>query len=127
MNIQKPKTTADIPLSDEVSNTVKFNGLEDYEANRLQLLARQKSVSRRKFIRRTAGEEVKLNSNGETALQYFESKLKNDTLYCLDEPENSLSPKLQQELADMLAEKARYCGCQLVISTLGSMIWIQAL
>lgn len=98
-------------------DTVKFNGLEDYEANRLQLLARQKSVSRRKFIRRTAGEEVKLNSNGETALQYFESKLKNDTLYCLDEPENSLSPLLQQALAKMLAEKARYCGCQLIIAT----------
>ena len=98
-------------------DTVKFNGLDDYEANRLQLLARQKSVSRRKFIRRTAGEEVKLNSNGETALNYFESKLKNDTLYCLDEPENSLSPLLQQELADMLTEKARYCGCQLIIAT----------
>lgn len=98
-------------------DTVKFNGLEDYEALRLQVLARQKSVSRRKFIRRTAGEEVKLNSNGETALHYFESKLKNDTLYCLDEPENSLSPLLQQELANMLAEKARYCGCQLIIAT----------
>ena len=98
-------------------DTVKFNGLEDYEALRLQVLARTKSVSRRKFIRRTAGEEVKLNSNGETALRYFESKLKNDTLYCLDEPENSLSPLLQQELAQLLADKARYCGCQLIIAT----------
>lgn len=97
--------------------TVKFGGFEDYEALRLQLLARQKSVTRRQFIRRTAGEEVKLNSNGETALYYFEQKLKNDTLYCLDEPENSLSPKMQLELVKMLEEMVRYCGCQFIIAT----------
>ncbi|MGI6072460.1 MAG: AAA family ATPase [Lachnospiraceae bacterium] len=97
--------------------TVKFNGLDDYEALRIQVLARSKSVSRRQFIRRTAGAEVKLNSNGETALQYFQSKFKNDTLYCLDEPENSMSPKMQLELAKMLEEMARYCGCQFIIAT----------
>ncbi len=97
--------------------TVKFGGFEDYEALRLQLLARQKSVTRRQFIRRTAGEEVKLNSNGETALYYFDKKLKNDTLYCLDEPENSMSPAMQLELTKMLEKMARYCGCQFIIAT----------
>ena len=57
-------------------DTVKFDGMQDYEALRLQTLARKKSVTRRQFIRRTAGFEVKLNSNGETALQYFEQSLK---------------------------------------------------
>ena len=74
--------------------TVKFSGLEDYEKIRLQVLARRKSLTRRQFIKKTAGEEVKLGSNGETAFEYFDSRLKNDTLYCLDEPENSLSPGL---------------------------------
>lgn len=97
--------------------SVKFSGLDDYEALRMQILARSKSVSRRQFIRRTAGQEVKLNSNGETALNYFESKLKNDTLYLLDEPENSMSPRMQLELVAMLEEMARYCGCQFVIAT----------
>lgn len=97
--------------------TVKFSGMQDYEAFRLQVLARKKSVSRRQFIRKTVGNEVKLNSNGETALQYFEQKLKNDTLYCLDEPENSMSPKMQLELVKMLEKMARYCGCQFVIAT----------
>ena len=97
--------------------TIKFSGMEDYEALRMQVLARSKSVSRRQFIRRTAGQEVKLNSNGETALKYFEGKLKNDTLYCLDEPENSMSPKMQLELVTMLEEMARYCGCQFIIAT----------
>ena len=97
--------------------TVKFNSMEDYEALRLQVLARQKSLSRRQFIRKTAGHEVKLNSNGETALIYFDQKLKNDKLYCLDEPENSMSPKMQLELVKMLEEMARYCGCQFIIAT----------
>lgn len=97
--------------------SIKFQGMDDYEELRYQVLARSKSVSRRKFIRRTAGEEVKLNSNGETALAYFDTRLKNDNLYCLDEPENSLSPKLQMELVKIIEEMARYCACQFIIAT----------
>lgn len=97
--------------------TVRLQGMEDYEQLRLQVLARKKSVSRRQFIRKTIGQEVKLNSNGETALRYFEEKLKNDTLYCLDEPENSLSPKLQLQLVEIIQRMTRYCGCQLIIAT----------
>lgn len=97
--------------------TVKMHGMKDYEALRLQVLARTKSVSRRKFIKKSAGEEVKLNSNGETALKYFIEKLENDTLYCLDEPENSMSPKMQMEFVEIIKEMARYCGCQFIIAT----------
>ena len=98
-------------------DTVKFNGLEDYEENRLQVLARQKSLSRRKFLRKTAGSQAKLNSNGETALHYFEQKLRFDRLYCLDEPENSMSPAMQLKLKQMLEEYVKYCGCQFIIAT----------
>lgn len=98
-------------------STIKFSGLDDYEALRTQNLARSKTVSRRQFIQRTVGKEVKLNSNGETALKYFDTKIKNNTLYCLDEPENSLSPKLQIELAKFLEKAARYCDCQFIIAT----------
>lgn len=97
--------------------TIKMNGMQDYEAMRMQVLARRESVSRRQFIRQTAGHEVKLNSNGETALDYFEKRLRPDTLYCLDEPENSMSPKMQLSLVKMLEEMARYCGCQFIIAT----------
>ena len=97
--------------------TVQFKGMEDYEDLRLQIMARSKSLTRRQFIRRTAGQEVKLFSNGETALSYFDTKLKNDTLYCLDEPENSLSPGLQLKLQNMLEEMTRYCSCQFIIAT----------
>lgn len=98
-------------------DTIKLRGMEDYEALRMQVLARRKSVSRRAFIRQTAGQEALTTSNGETALRYFQEKLQMDTLYCLDEPENSLSPKLQLELASLLEEMARCCGCQFIIAT----------
>ncbi len=98
-------------------DTVKMRGMQDYEALRLQVMARKKSVSRRQFIRNTAGDEVKLNSNGETALAYFRKQLKNDTLYCLDEPENSMSPAMQLELVKNLEKMAHYCGCQFIIAT----------
>ena len=60
---------------------------------------------------------MRLCSNGETALEYFKAKIKNDTLYLLDEPENSMSPKLQLELLKTLSDLARFCGCQFVIAT----------
>ena len=95
--------------------TVKLSGMEDYEELRLQVLARSKT--RRQFIHKTAGVETRLMSNGETALAYFDEKLRPDTLYLLDEPENSMSPRMQLELCAILAELARYCASQLVIAT----------
>ena len=44
-------------------------------------------------------------------------RLEEDALYLLDEPENSLSPARQLELAQFLSDSARFYGCQLVIST----------
>ena len=95
----------------------RLTGMENFEEFRANALARDKNVSRRKYLQEVVGREVRMGSNGETALSYFEAKLKNDTLYCLDEPENSMSPKMQIELMGMLQEMAKYCGCQLIIAT----------
>lgn len=97
--------------------SIRFSGMDDYEQFKMQVMSRRKSVSRRKFIERTAGKETELFSNGETALKYFETKLKNDKLYCLDEPENSMSAKMQLKLVKMLEEMSHYCGCQFIIAT----------
>ena len=98
-------------------DNVVLHSMDDYEALRLQVQSRRKTLSRRKFLRREVGTEIKLNSNGETALATFRDKLQNDTLYCLDEPENSMSPKMQLELVRLLEEMTRYCGCQLILAT----------
>ena len=95
--------------------TVKMRGMQDYEDLRDQVIARK--MSGRQYVYKENGKEVRLNSNGETALRFFYEKLKDDTLFLLDEPENSLSPKFQIELADMIKDMARYSGCQFIIAT----------
>lgn len=97
--------------------SVRMRSLDDYEALRDQVQARRKTVSRKKFITQIAGEDTTLQSNGETALAYFEHQLKTEKLYCLDEPENSMSPKMQIKLVKLLEESVRFFGCQLIIAT----------
>ncbi len=93
----------------------QLRSLDDYETLRKINLARSKTASR--FTASLTAKEIRERSNGENALDVFRDRLANDGLYLLDEPENSLSPKNQMLLAKDLAESARYCGCQLVIST----------
>lgn len=56
-------------------------------------------------------------SNGETTMQILEDTIQPDTLYLLDEPEVSLSPQNQVELAKKINEMARLLGVQFIIAT----------
>ena len=57
-------------------------------------------------------------SNGESAINYFsQSLLTDDSLFLLDEPENSLAPKLQVELIQLIQGFARFYKCQFIIAT----------
>lgn len=56
-------------------------------------------------------------SNGETSLQFFDDFIRPDALYLLDEPEVSLSPDNQVNLANKLNDMARLLGCQFIIAT----------
>ncbi|MBO4299466.1 MAG: AAA family ATPase, partial [Clostridia bacterium] len=60
---------------------------------------------------------VREQSNGESAFYYFTQKIGEGGLYLLDEPENSLSPGRQQELAAFMEDSARFFRCQFVIAT----------
>ncbi len=93
----------------------RLGSLDDLEHLRRINRARSKTFSR--FIAGESGESVRERSNGETALMFFQDRIRTDTLCMLDEPENSLSPENQLLLADYLVESVRYCGNQLVIST----------
>ena len=77
--------------------------------------ARQKSKSQ--FARETVQRNIIGKSNGETALEYFYSNIKEPGLYLLDEPENSLSAIYQRTLAQYLAESVRFFDAQLIIAT----------
>lgn len=84
-------------------------------------LLRQKNLQRRKsksqYIRGMLSDNVREHSNGESAFIYFTEKIKDNSLYLLDEPENSLSPERQIELVKFLSDSARFFGCQFIIAT----------
>ena len=56
-------------------------------------------------------------SNGEKALEFFRDHLFEDTLYLLDEPENSMAPAYQMELAHEIALLAYRLNSQFIIAT----------
>lgn len=56
-------------------------------------------------------------SNGELAYDYFQDHIDMNSLVLLDEPENSLAPKLQKALADMILNYSRFFKCQFIIAT----------
>ena len=56
-------------------------------------------------------------SNGETTMQILEDNIEPDNLYLLDEPEVSLSPRNQVQLAEEINKMTRYLGVQFIIAT----------
>ena len=62
-------------------------------------------------------DNIREHSNGESAFIYFSEKIKENALYILDEPENSLSPEKQIKLTEFLIDSARFYNCQFVIAT----------
>lgn len=92
-----------------------FRSLADYERLKKVNLARSKTQSR--YVRKNVMDNVREHSNGESAFLYFTEKIRENALYLLDEPENSLAPARQLELVQFLEDSARFYGCQFVIST----------
>ena len=95
----------------------QLHSLEDYEHLKQVVYAKKKTSSGSAFVRQRLGGNVRGKSNGETAFRYFTSQIREDALYLLDEPENSLSAGHQRELAAFLEDSARFFGCQLILST----------
>lgn len=93
----------------------QMRSLEDYEQLKKVTSARRNTQS--KYIRDNLMDNVREHSNGESAFLYFSEKITENGLYLLDEPENSLSPKRQQELLRFLEDSARFFNCQFIIAT----------
>ena len=93
-----------------------LKSLGDYEE--LKRRNEAKGSTKSAFVsRRMNRHEVAGHSNGESALYYFTNKIGEGALYLLDEPENSLSAKLQNELRQFIEDSARFYRCQFIIST----------
>ncbi len=92
-----------------------MRSMEDYE--QLKKVCAARSSTQSKFVRQNLMDNVREHSNGESAFLYFTDKIRENGLYLLDEPENSLSPARQQELLKFLEDSARFFGCQFIIAT----------
>jgi len=93
----------------------RLHSLDDYE--QLVKVNQARSKSKSEYVRRRSKENVREHSNGESAYLYFTDKIRENGLYLLDEPENSLSPERQQELTGFIEDSARFFGCQFIIAT----------
>lgn len=100
---------------DAKSSDFQLHSLDDYEKLAKINAARKKTKSQ--FVRERLKSNIRERSNGESAYLYFTDKIRENGLYLLDEPENSLSPERQQMLQNFIEESARFFGCQFVIAT----------
>lgn len=92
-----------------------MTSMADYD--QLKKVNSTRSKTQSKFVRSNLMDNVRGFSNGESAFKYFTEKMSHTGLYLLDEPENSLSPNRQIELAQVIEDLARYEQCQFIISS----------
>ena len=95
--------------------SVNMDNAEEVEKHLRFLAARRKS--RRQFVRSRAGEMQRQYSNGENSLMFFDKEITSNAVFFLDEPENSMSPKFQMDLIQLIEESVRFKKCQFVIAT----------
>ena len=101
--------------ADQAGDLVQFRSMADYDALERRVRARRKSRSQ--YVEEGGGTYHPVDSNGQHALAFYKAHFLENALYLLDEPENSLSPVYQAELAGWITDCARFFGCQFVIAT----------
>ncbi len=102
-------------LENKHERDFRLRSIEDYEKLKKIVQARGNTQSR--YVRRNLKDNVREQSNGESAFGYFTEKIGENGLFLLDEPENSLSPENQLKLAEFIENSARFFHCQFVIAT----------
>ena len=106
-------------LSEEYMSTKFGNNnisLDNYEQLKNAYDSKSKTMSR--YVRdRLGNNNIVEQSNGESALMFWEKEIKENGIYILDEPENSLSAENQLKLKKYIEESVRFYNCQFIIST----------
>jgi predicted ATPase len=114
-NIDQKRQELLAEYADKRYAKMQLHSLEDLDELRKVVDARRSTGSR--YVKDRVMNDIPGKSNGESAFLYFTRKIKENALYLLDEPENSLSAQLQLELKQFLEDSARFYGCQFVIAT----------
>jgi predicted ATPase len=104
-------------MSNKYGDTKEYNSaLDEYEDLKNQVDARKMTASQ--YVRtRLSKNTIVQESNGETALDFWQNEIQDDSLYIIDEPENSLSAENQLKLKQFIEESARFFNCQFIIAT----------
>lgn len=93
-----------------------INTLDTYDSLKEKVEARSKTMSR--YVRdKLMTNTLQEQSNGESALMFWQKEITENSLYILDEPENSLSAANQRKLSKFIEESARFYNCQFILST----------
>lgn len=93
-----------------------LNIFNDYEKLKDVVASKKKTESA--YIReRLRNNNIIQESNGETALSYWQNEIQDNAIYIIDEPENSLSAENQLKLKTYIEESARFYNCQFIIAT----------
>ena len=106
-------------LSKEYLNN-KYNkdhiSFSDYDNLKKDFASKTKSLSQ--YVRERLGNNnIIEQSNGESALLFWEREITENGIYILDEPENSLSAENQLKLKKYIEDSVRFYNCQFIIST----------
>ena len=114
-NVNRRKNTLSKEWLERKYNTDNF-GIIDHELIKDSYDAKHKTMSA--YIRgRLMNNNIIEQSNGESALMFWEQDIKENGIYILDEPENSLSAENQLKLKSFIEDSARFYNCQFIIST----------
>lgn len=93
----------------------RMKSIEDLD--KLKKINSARSNTKSRYVSKNLMKNVREHSNGENAYFYFFEKIKENGLYLLDEPENSLSPARQIEILEIIEDCAGCLGCQFIIAT----------
>lgn len=92
------------------------SSLSQYEDLKNKIDSNRMTVS--KYVRtRLRNNNIVQESNGETALDFWQNEIEDNSLYIIDEPENSLSAENQLKLKTFIEQSARFYDCQFIIAT----------
>ena len=113
VNRRKEKLCKEFLENKYSNNSLSF---EDFDSLRDSVDSKRKTMS--KYVRdRLVNNNIIESSNGESALMFGEKEIEDDSIYILDEPENSLSAENQIKLMKFIEDSVRFYNCQFIIST----------
>ena len=113
VNRRKEKLSKEFLENKYSNNSLSF---EDFDSLRDSVDSKRKTMS--KYVRdRLVNNNIIESSNGESALMFWEKEIEDDSIYILDEPENSLSAENQIKLMKFIEDSVRFYNCQFIIST----------